>query len=115
MSLVDSTQWERIANDLTEAKSENAKLLAQVGGLEERNTKLKKIIEQQGEMLEADEDLEEKYDLIKTAYNEDIKHMLKAEARIKELEEQLQICRDAHADTMNGMGKKVLELEREKR
>ena len=32
---LEGTQWDRIANDLTEAKSENAKLLARVKVLED--------------------------------------------------------------------------------
>ena len=32
---LEGTQWDRIANDLTEAKSENAKSLARVGELED--------------------------------------------------------------------------------
>jgi len=39
---LEGTQWGRIANDLTEAKSENAKLLAQVGELEEVLSRIEK-------------------------------------------------------------------------
>ena len=38
---LEGTQWDRIANDLTEAKSENAKLLARVKELEDNQSYLK--------------------------------------------------------------------------
>ena len=43
--------------------------------------------------------------------NSQLRQIIKLSHRVKELEEQLQTSRDAHADTMNGMGKKVLEWE----
>jgi len=41
---LEGTQWDRIAKDLTEAKSKNAKLLARVGELEDAIRKHKEIV-----------------------------------------------------------------------
>ncbi len=45
-----------------------------------------------------------------TYKNDDIEYIL---SQIKELEEQLRISREAHADTMNGQAERIKELEGE--
>jgi len=109
VKVLGNTQWVRIANDLTEAKSANAKLLAQVGELKET------INLDRGFLISCPycgEKMEER------AISMQILHIICCADkligdntnRVKELDGQLKTSRDAHADTMNGMGRKVLEL-----